>query len=283
MMKFWKKQTETKRGQPRKRVVPLWRQKWSIATAAALMVSSLFGAGWWMTGNGWMGQLVKQARWSLISASGELGFTVEDVLVVGRSQTTRADLLKAVRLARGAPILAYDLEAARQRVEVLPWVRAASVERMLPDTILLSVVERQPLALWQVNGQFSLIDRDGVVILKDDLERFSDLLVVVGNDAPKHAAGLLDILQTQPQLMNLVKSAVRVSGRRWDVQLKGGIDIRLPESGTGAAWLRLAEYESRHGLFSRDVRLLDLRLPDRLIVKKGTDASGKTLAPETEI
>ena len=82
--------------------------------------------------------------------------------------------------------------------------------------------------------------------------------------------------------MNLVESAVRVSGRRWDVQLRGGIDVRLPERNTAAAWLRLAEYETRHGWFARDVRLLDLRLPDRLIVKKGTASRPKKSSPGTE-
>lgn len=277
-----KEDAKPKRGQPRRRVVPLWRQRGTLAALAVAMMAAAGSGGVWMWNNGMIERAGDQVRWNLIALSGTLGFTVEDVLVVGRSQTTRNDLLKAVRLARGAPILAYDLDEARERIEVLPWVDSASVERMLPDTILLSVVERQPLALWQRKGRFELIDHKGKVILKQSIERFSDLLVVVGKDAPENAAALLGILQTQPQLMDLAMSAVRVGGRRWNVRLKGDIDVRLPAERAAAAWSRLADYERRHGILSRDVRVLDLRLPDRLIVRKTPNGPEVKLSPGRE-
>ncbi|MBC8270307.1 MAG: FtsQ-type POTRA domain-containing protein [Rhodospirillaceae bacterium] len=271
-----------RRGQPRRRVVPIWRRRGALIALAVVMLVAAAGGGMWTWNNGLIGRAADQAKWNLIALSGKLGFTVEDVLVVGRSQTTREELMKAVRLARGAPILAYDLEEARRRIEALPWIGSASVERMLPDTILLSVVERQPLALWQSQGRFSLIDQMGKVILNQSIEQFSDLLVVVGEDAPKNAAALLDILQTQPQLMDLAKSAVRVGQRRWNVRLRGDIDVRLPAERAAAAWSRLAEYESRHGILSRDVKVLDLRLPDRLIVRKTPNGPEIKIPPERE-
>ena len=271
-----------KRGQPRRQVVPIWRRRNALAAFVLILLASAAGGGMWAWNSGLIARASDQAKWNLIALSGKLGFTVEDVLVVGRSQTSRDDLMKAVRLARGAPILAYDLDEARRRIEVLPWIDSASVERMLPDTILLSVIERQPLALWQSKGSFSLIDRTGKVILNQSIERFADLLVVVGTDAPENAAALLDILKTQPQLMDLAQSAVRVGQRRWNVRLKGDIDVRLPAERAAAAWSRLAEYESRHGILKRDVKVLDLRLPDRLIVRKTPNGPEMKLPPERE-
>ena len=264
--------SKSKSGQPRRRIIPVWRGRRAIALAATVVVISMAAGGWWSVREGIAERLVEKAKWELIAFTGRLGFTVEDVLVIGRNQTTRDDLLKAVRLARGAPIMAFELAAAQKRIEGLDWVRTASVERMLPDTILLSVVERMPLALWQDKGRFQLIDRDGEVILSEGIERFSDLLVVVGEDAPENAANLLDILQTQPKLMDRVESAFRVGARRWNVRLKGNIDVRLPAEGAADAWTRLAEYDARHGVLSRDVRVLDLRLPDRLIVKRDNNS-----------
>jgi len=277
-----KKPASSLRGQPRRRVVPMWRRRGALIVFTFLMLAAVAGGAVWTWNNGMIGRTADQAKWNLIAFSGKLGFTVEDVLVVGRSQTTRDELVKAVRLARGAPILAYDLDEARARIEVLPWVASASVERMLPDTILLSVVERQPMALWQSKGRFSLIDRSGKVILDQSIERFTDLLVVVGKDAPQNAAALLDILQTQPHLMDLARSAVRVGERRWNVRLKGDIDVRLPAEKAAAAWSRLAEYENRHGILSRDVKVLDLRLPDRLIVRKTPNGPEVKIPPERE-
>lgn len=271
-----------KRGQPRRRVVPLWRNRWALGAAAVLMLGLAVHGGWWLWQGGWVTRAVDQARWKLIAISGDLGFTVRDVLVVGRHQTTRQELLAAVRLARGAPILAFDLEAAKKRIEVLPWVRTAAVERLLPDTVLLRLDERRPLALWQHKGRFALIDHQGEVIIEDGLERFADLPLVVGEDAPGHASDLLDILESQPRLMTLVKAAVRVGGRRWNVRLDNGIDVRLPEEDPGAAWARLAEYQRTHRVLARDITVLDLRLPDRLIVRKSPRPAAPPATPGQE-
>ena len=258
----------SKRGQPRRRVVPFWRHRYLRVALIMLLAVLAGGGGWRLWQSNWIPGAIDKARWSLIAASTNLGFKVNEILVVGRSETTQKELLAAVRLARGAPILAFDLQAAKKRIEALAWVKSASVERMLPDTVLLNVIERQPLALWQHKGDFALIDADGEVILRTGLERFSDLLLVVGPDAPQHAAELLRVLATEPELMTLVNAALRVGGRRWNLRLKGDIDVRLPEENPAAAWTRLAEYEKKHRVLERDIRILDLRLPDRLIVRK---------------
>ena len=136
---FTKKENASpKRGEPLKRVVPAWRGFGSLVTLAVVGIVGMGSAGVWSWNNGMITRAIDQTRWNLIAFSGTLGFTAEDVLVVGRSQTAKDDLLKAVRLARGAPILAYDLNEARQRIKALPWVASATVERMLPNTILLS-------------------------------------------------------------------------------------------------------------------------------------------------
>ncbi len=267
-MKKTGKAKTRKRGQPRRRVVPFWRHRSMRVTLILLLVVLAGGGGWRVWQSNWIPAASEKARWTMIAASASLGLKVNEILVVGRSETTRKELLAAVRLVRGAPILAFDLGAAKKRIEALAWVKSASVERMLPDTVLLTVEERQPLALWQHKGNFALIDADGEVILKTGLERFSDLLLVVGPDAPEHAADLLQALATEPELMTLVKAAVRVGGRRWNLRLRGDIDVRLPEENAAAAWARLAEYEKTHQVLERDVRILDLRLPDRLIVRQ---------------
>ncbi len=257
-----------RRGQPRRRVTPLWRSRATLAAAAALIVVAGAGGGWWLWQGGWAERAAGRLKGALIAASVDLNLTVQEVLVIGRRETSKADLLAAVALTRGDPILAFDLRAARRRVEALPWISTASVERILPDTVLLRVVERRPLALWQNRGRFALIDDQGAVILKQGLERFSDLPLVVGEDAPAHAADILQVLKTQPQLVPRVKAAVRVGKRRWNVRLHDGIDVRLPEEDAVSAWARLAEYQRTHRVLAPEVRVLDLRLPGRLILRR---------------
>ena len=267
------KRTNTKKtfitaGQPRRKVRSFVATKRVMAaTMGSLIILGSTFAFWAFEAKEFR-QMIVRAKWEIIGATVRLGFRVEDILVVGRRETPREELRKAVRLAKGAPIFTFDIQAARHRVEGLPWVRAAQIERVLPDTILLKVEEREPLALWQHNGQFALIDYEGIVILREDLGRFSDLVVVVGEGAQMRAAALMEILGNEPELLALVEAAAWVGGRRWNVHLKGNIDVRLPEKDAKNAWARLAEYVRVHSILERDVRVLDLRLPDRLIVRK---------------
>ena len=253
---------------PRKRVL---RGRLSRAVAfggVAALILGAGGGGWWVWSNNVVSSMYTKAKAWTVGQTADAGLRIEDIFVTGRSQTPRHDLLAALRLTRGAPMFGFDPEDARQRVEKLPWVKRAVVERMLPGTVMLHIDERIPLALWQNEGVFQLIDEEGVVILKTGLERFNDLPIVVGPDAPKHAKVLLETLQAEPDLMNLVRAAVRVSGRRWTLTLDNGIDVQLPEDDPAGAWLRLAEYERQHKVLARDVEVLDLRLHDRLIVRK---------------
>ena len=267
-MKKSSKTKYLKRGKPRRRIVSFWRHRHFRLSLILLLIGLAASGGWQVWQSGWIPDALEKVKWAAMKVSTEVGFKVNEILVIGRRETKQKDLLDAIRLTRGAPILAFDLKAAQKRVESLPWIKKAAVKRMLPDTVLFNVVEHKPLALWQRKGAFVLIGTDGEVILQEDIDRFSNLMVVVGSDAPKHASKLLEELRSEPTLMRRVKAAVRVGGRRWNLRLEGGIDVRLPEDNTAAAWARLAEYEKSHQVLERDIRILDLRMPGRLIVRK---------------
>lgn len=262
-------------GAPRPRVRPLWRRAWFVPLVLALVMGSTGGAAWWSVSSGAAARLVDSVRWSAISMTADMGFRVKEVMVSGRNQTDRATLIEALNVARGAPILALDIFDAKRRLESITWVRAATVERMLPDTVLVSIVEREPLALWQKDERLHLIDAEGAVILTDHLKDYADLLIVIGEGAETRAADLIALVGTEPELMQQVRAATWVGGRRWNLHLKGGIDVRLPEADPASAWVRLAQYHRTHKVLDKNVTVLDLRIPDRLIVKEGPKGAGQ--------
>lgn len=270
-----KAEAQGNRSQPRPRVRPLWRRTWFIPAIAAVIMGTAAGGGWWSITSGSAARFADGVRWQAISATASMGFRVQEVMVSGRQQTNRDVLIKALNVSRGAPILAFDIIDAKQRLEALPWVRASTIERMLPDTILVSIVEREPLALWQKNEKLHLIDAEGAVILDQGLDPYADLLVVVGDGAEQHASALIAMIGTEPTLMTQVKAATWVGGRRWNLHLKGGIDVRLPEDDAQGAWTRLASYHRNHRVLDKNVTVLDLRIPDRMIVKTGPKGSGQ--------
>ena len=197
-----------------------------------------------------------------------LGLRVARIEVQGRVKTPEPLLRAALGIAAGDPILGYSVDGARARIESIRWVQSATVERHLPDTIVVKLTERRPFAVWQHDGKFRLIDRDGQVVTDSDVADFaSQLPLVVGLGAPEAAASLLDALATQPAIQARVIAAVRVGERRWNLRLKNGIDVLLPEGAERQALARLAELQATHALLDRPLQAIDLRLPDRFVFR----------------
>ena len=212
-------------------------------------------------------QIADWGRRAVYDATADMGLAIKEVYVVGRREVARDDLLDALGTGVGASILSVDPDAVRERLESLGWVKSATVRRRLPDTIVLALEERKAVAIWQHEDRFVLIDEDGVTIGDKDVHRHGHLKVVVGPDAPQHVMTLLAILRSEPELEDRVVAAVRMGGRRWNLRLDGGIDVRLPEEGAQDAWHKLANYQREHEILSRAVGAIDLRYPDRTAVQ----------------
>ena len=267
------KKATSKRGQKRRRVKPLWRSPLFVTVYVLVITSSASLAGWCVWQSGWVQTTVERVKWIVIAGAAKTGFSVREIFVEGRFETPRKSLLKALRLERGAPILAFDPQAARERVEALPWVRQAVIERQLPDVVHLQLNERHPMALWQRGGKFTLIDTNGELIPLKDVSNYTNLIVVIGKDAPRHAAVLFEVLATEPKLASRVKAAVRVGVRRWNLHLNNKIKIQLPEDDPGAAWSHLAELNQKHTLLARNLISVDLRLADRIVIREVKNGS----------
>jgi cell division protein FtsQ len=213
--------------------------------------------------------------------TGKLGLVVTDIQVEGRHTTDAATILAALDAHYGTPILGVSPARAKQQLEALPWVRSASIERRLPGTIAVHLVERRPLAVWQHDGKQELIDQDGTVIPVTDLSRFAKLPTVVGDDQARHgAAQLLGLLASEPDIDSRVTAIVLVGDRRWNVRIDNAIDVMLPEDDMAGAWSKLAELQRTNQILQRNVETIDMRLPDRLVLRV-TDTTQKD-APETK-
>ena len=205
--------------------------------------------------------------------AGMTSLTVDDVVVEGRTMTPPGQLRAALGVSIGDRLLGFSLDDARARIERLTWVQNATVERRLPGTVVVTLIERRPFAVWQSGGRFQLIDRAGQVVAEQDPVKdaaaFSVLPLVVGPGAPEAAATLLDQLASLPLLRSRVVAAIRVGERRWNLRLSTGADVLLPEGNELVAMQRLLELQSSQALLDRPVQILDMRGGDRLVVRPG--------------
>ncbi|MEQ9349654.1 MAG: FtsQ-type POTRA domain-containing protein [Alphaproteobacteria bacterium] len=240
-----------------------------ITVAGALAVT-LSGA--WLWHDGGVTALNQSLAQATNQAARAMGLRVESILVSGRQETSQAALLAAIGVRRGDSLVGSDTGAIRRQVEALPWVASAAVARHLPDTLYVTIAERRPVAFWQASGQLVLIDATGVRIeaIASGLpvpRRFAHLPVVAGDGGLDHLSELLAMMADAPDIASQVTGAVRVSERRWNLRLSTGVNLLLPEAGPTAALQRLRQVDHAHGLLSRDILSIDLRLPDRVIIR----------------
>jgi cell division protein FtsQ len=195
------------------------------------------------------------------------GFTVRDILVEGRVYADADTIRQSVEIKAGDPLFAFDPENQKQKLEELQWIKAAHVERRLPDTVYIRLQEHTPLALWQKNRQLHLLNEEGQVIETRKLARFKDLMIVMGEDAPAKAPELMATLRAEPELAGLIASARRVDGRRWDLVTSRNVVIRLPESDLGLSLRRLADAQRADQILNKDITAVDLREADRIVFR----------------
>lgn len=245
------------------------RQRRRTLVAAGAAVLSISFALYLATGG--TSRLAEAIGSGIASLAAHAGYTVQNVYAEGRRAVPTTAVLDAIGAKRNAPILAIDLSKARERLEAIDWIQAATVERRLPDTILVRLVERQPLALWQHDGKLALIDREGAVFGARDVTRYATLPLVVGDGAASQAPRLFDAMAAEPALFKRVVAAIWVGGRRWNIRFDSGLEARLPEDNLDTAWARLGDLVASRGLLERPVAAVDLRLGDRTVIRMQGD------------
>jgi cell division protein FtsQ len=196
------------------------------------------------------------------------GLGLRQVNVTGHRLTPDTAIFDALELSATASLLRLDSAAARQRIERLPWVRAATVERVFPDEVDITVTERTPYAVWRKPGGDILIDEEGRELGRTIRGGSAGLPVVAGDGAAAAARKLLGNLSAYPQLLSRLTLAERVGDRRWTLTLERGLVIHLPADDETGAILHLMAPRRGGRLIDRDIALIDLRTPDRIMVRR---------------
>lgn len=104
--------------------------------------------------------LVAAAAWAVWA--GPL-LAVGTVRVDGAATLPADQVRAAAGIVEGTPLLRVDVEAAAARVAALPQVAAVEVTRGWPRSVVITVVERVPVAVVGEIGRRSLVDADGVL------------------------------------------------------------------------------------------------------------------------
>jgi cell division protein FtsQ len=250
---------------------PVWRQPMMLGLAV-LLAGLGGGAGWYAWKQGW---LVEAQNRLDAATRGVIAvvtpFKLADVTVEGREYVERDAILAALGVSAGDSLLGIDLQAARKRLEAIDWVASATVERRLPDTLYVTMKERRAVAIWQNGAEYTLIDKNGRTVRASKMPPGAEKLLLLGGPgAPEHVGELLLLLAYEPSIAGQLRAAVWVGQRRWNLVLGNDTEIWLPEEDAVAALQRMAKLEASDKLLSREFGVVDLRLPDKLYLRKRT-------------
>ncbi|PHZ85600.1 cell division protein FtsQ/DivIB [Paremcibacter congregatus] len=247
----------------------IWRRRWDLLIRATSMAVVCFGVvtSIYIWKSGLLKEWMLEAGDTVDRQIAEAGYTVGEVRIRGQKYSTLQQVRTALALYDGQSIVSLDIDEMLRRVEALPWVNEATIVRVMPDALEVTITEHTAAALWQVDEQLFLITAEGHIITDQNVESFTDLPHVVGEGAQQNLAGLLAMKATYPALFTRVKSAIWVGGRRWDLNFHNGVKIKLPEKGSDLAWEQLYQYEDRQKILSKKILMIDLRLHGKTVVR----------------
>jgi cell division protein FtsQ len=254
--------------------LPIYRVAMRVAAVGGLLLAVFHGAVQGGHLNG------ADSLWHRLPGkiAGIVGQAADDIEISGLEKHDSSLVLEAMRIRPGGSLLGFSPDEAKKRLEARDWVLSATVRREFPNRLMVSLAERQPFAVWQIDGSFRVIDRSGVVMSGIQSSQLGGVLTVTGAKANEAVGELVNQLEALPDLRMKVHAASRVGQRRWNLYLDGGTKILLPaeiERGELGKALALAQ---SNGLMSGAVAELDLRVPGQMRISV---AVPEQVSPET--
>ena len=202
-----------------------------------------------------------------------VGLGLERVTISGIAQMRETEVLGAAGLSPLVSLAFLSANEVRERLERVPMIKSAAVRKLYPNELVVTLTEREPHAIWQLNGELFVIASDGTVIDIMQDERNADLPLVVGENANARTKDYLALLEAAGPLKNRIRAGTLVAGRRWTLKMDNGMDVRLPELNVGEALARLVKLDREQKILDKDVLAIDLRMADRVVVRLTEEAA----------
>eukprot|EP01037_Dinobryon_pediforme_P020506 gene20506-21148_t len=201
------------------------------------------------------------------SLSAAFGFGVETIEINGLVEANSEEIADRIDIGLHSSLLTLNADKARARIAEIPWVADVEVKKVYPDKLVVNLSERKAFALWQQGGQLSVVDQTGAVMTNIVDDRHAELPLVVGEGANVHAAEAVELINSSALLKPRIKAAQFVAERRWNLVTVDNVEIRLPEENPQQALARVADLDRTKRLLDRDITVVDMRAPDRILVK----------------
>ena len=203
-------------------------------------------------------------------------FMLSALSIQGSSDSLNAEIREILGL--NFPISSFDLDLAdlRNRVLSLPPVETAEVRLDGGSILHVKVKEKVPALLLKDDTGIHVLNKNGDYISSLlSTEYGSKLPMITGEGAQKAAAEAFILFSALYDKLEEVRGLVLVGGRRWNIVLKSGQVIMLPEKKSEQAVQKILILDKAEKILSRDIAVFDFRLPYRITLRFPENKDGQ--------
>ena len=203
-------------------------------------------------------------------------FMLNALSIQGASDSLNAEIREVLGLH--FPVSSFDLDLAdlREQVLALPPVEIAEARIKGGGILHIKVYEKTPTLLLKEKIGFTVLSKQGEFIRSvSSREYFANLPVITGKGAENAAAQANAIFKAMYGKLDRVRGLVFVGQRRWNLIMKSGQVIMLPEKNPEQAIQKIIILDKAEQILSRNIAVFDFRLPSRITLRIPTDKYGQ--------
>ena len=200
------------------------------------------------------------------------GFKIKNILISGTHNLSQDYLINIINTQNHINILNVNLHTIYNKIIQNSWVEETYVERILPDTIKIKVLEKKPIAIWQNHKGNKLITINGDVISHANVNKFKNSFPIIkGEKSKENISTILKILETNKNFAKNIWSLTFINQRRWDLHFNQGLIVRLPSQDVIKAWQKIIKLQTNYNILNLRLTEIDLRNPEQILGKINFD------------
>ena len=200
------------------------------------------------------------------------GFKIKNILISGTHNLSQDYLINIINTQNHINILNVNLNTIYNKIIQNSWVEETYVERILPDTIKIKVLEKKPIAIWQNHKGNKLITINGDVISHANVNKFKNSFPIIkGEKSKENISTILKILETNKNFAKNIWSLTFINQRRWDLHFNQGLIVRLPSQDVIKAWQKIIKLQTNYNILNLRLTEIDLRNPEQILGKINFD------------
>lgn len=213
-------------------------------------------------------KIFKQFNSIIENYSDKYQYSLSVVNINGLNNINEDEILNLIKPYKDSSIFLIPIKKIAKKISQNNWVKSINIQSNYKDTIEINIDESKPIGIYTTGIQNILFSDDLKILenIANNEKRFSALIKFEGKNSIHESIKLIDSFPDD--FIQYVDKAFLINQRRWDLELKNSILLKLPENNIKEA---LENYKKIYINFSNEelieIESIDLRMKKNIILK----------------